>query len=267
MVSQKKMYAYASVAIGGGGILLSLVGGPLGIVGALLSAIGTGLGAAFLSFGYLAIPALTKVTKISLVNTVENYEVPPSQDVIIKHAGDIYYATIFLNVEIYESPTAQTDEGISYSEFFERAISSLRYVTKVAYIMYVEDVSKKRQEIDTKRAESQLKLQRERDRGDPDPLKLDRLQRELEILDVQLGKLIKGIKPMGVIAYAMTTAAGVSKDAAVTAARAQAEQVRTAISNSLNVETKWLSGDEMLKCFEWEKFFPTSIQELEDSMS
>ena len=71
---------------------------------------------------------------------------------------------------------------------------------------------------------------------------------------------------MGIIAYAMTTAAGISKDSAITSVRAQAEQVRTAISNSLNVEVKWLSGDEMLKCFEWEKFFPVTIMELEEAI-
>jgi hypothetical protein len=32
------------------------------------------------------------------------------------------------------------------------------------------------------------------------------------------------------------------------------------------VEVVHLTGDEMLKCFEWEKFFPTTPQDLEESV-
>jgi len=266
MPTQKKMLSYASVGIGGLGIVLALSGGPLGVFGAVFSLVGTLIAAGLLSYGFILMPKITKMFNINIVSSTEDYEIPPAQDVIVKHVGSIYYATSFLNIEIYESPTSQIDEGTYYNEFFERAVSNLRYVSKIAYIMYVEDISKKRQDIDTKRAELQLKLQRERDKGDPDPLRMDKLQAELKEFDYQLEKLIKGIKPMGVLAYAMTTAAGISKDAAMTAARAQAEQVRTAVSNSLNVEVKKLSGDEMLKCFEWERFFPTSIQEIEDAV-
>ncbi len=266
MPSQKKMLSYASIGIGGLGIILALSGGPLGFFGAVFSLVCTVIAAVLLTHGFIVMPFITRKANISIVSSIGDYEIPPAQDVVVKHVGNVYYATAFLSIEIYESPTQQVDEGTYYNEFFERAVSNLKYVSKIAYIMYVEDISKKRQEIDTKRAEIQLKLQRERDKGDPDPLRLDKLASELKEFDYQLEKLIRGIKPMGVIAYAMTTAAGISKDAAITAARAQAEQVRTAISNSLNVEVKRLSCDEMLKCFEWEKFFPTSIQELEDAV-
>ncbi|MEW6036586.1 MAG: hypothetical protein AB1529_08300, partial [Candidatus Micrarchaeota archaeon] len=98
-------------------------------------------------------------------------------------------------------------------------------------------------------------------------LRIDKYEREVAIWDNQLTKLIKGVKPMGVIAYAQTTAVGTSKEAAVASARAQANELRTVLANALNVEVVLLSGDEMLKCFEWEKFFPTTTQELEESVS
>ena len=267
MVSQKKIYAYGSIGIAVLGTILALNAGPIGAVGALFSFVGLIIGAAFLVFGYAVVPFITNSTKITMINNIMEYEFPPSEDLIVKKVGNVYYASAFLGIEIYESPTTQIDEGISYTEFFERAISTMKYVAKVGYVVYVEDISKKRQEIDTKRAEAQLKLQRERDKGEPDPLRIDKLEAELRILDFQLEKLIKGIKPMGVVAYAMTTAAGVSKDSAMTSARTQGEQVRTAISNSLNVDVKWLSGDETLKCFEWERFVPTSPAELEEVVS
>lgn len=266
MVSQKKMYAYASIALGVVGGFLSMSTGALGFIGGMISFFFSILAGTLLSYGYVIIPIITNKTKITIVDSIGEYEFPPSEDVMIKKVGNIYYASAFLGIEIYESPTAQIDEGITYTEFLERAISSTKYVTKIGYITYVEDIGKKRQEIDTKRAEAQLKLQRERDKSDPDPLRIDKLEAELRILDFQLEKLIKGIKPMGVVAYAMTTAAGVSRDSVITSARAQAEQIRTAISNSLNVEVKWLSGDETLRCFEWERFFPPTIRELEDTL-
>jgi hypothetical protein len=82
----------------------------------------------------------------------------------------------------------------------------------------------------------------------------------------QLNKLIKGVKPMGVIAYAMTTAVGVSKEGAMASAKAQANELRTVLANALNVEVRQLTADEMLKCFEWEMFFPATPQELESSV-
>ncbi|MBI2079313.1 hypothetical protein HYT84_00990 [Candidatus Micrarchaeota archaeon] len=71
---------------------------------------------------------------------------------------------------------------------------------------------------------------------------------------------------MGVIAYAMTTAAGVSKEGAIASVKAQATELKTVLANALNVEVEWLTADEMLKCFEWEKFFPTSPTELEETI-
>ena len=68
------------------------------------------------------------------------------------------------------------------------------------------------------------------------------------------------------MAYAQTTAVGLSKDAAVAAARIQANELRTLLANALNVEVVQLTGDEMMKCFEWDKFFPVTAQELEESV-
>jgi len=170
-------------------------------------------------------------------------------------------------MKISESATEKTtEETIIYNQFFERAISNIKYVTKVAYLLYVEDVGQKRKMVEAKRAEALLRLQRERDKPQPDSLKIDQYEREVAIWDTQLTKLIKGVKPMGVVAYAQTTAAGLSKDAAVAAARAQANELRTVLANALNVEVVQLTGDEMLKCFEWDKFFPVTAQELEESV-
>jgi hypothetical protein len=268
MVSTSKTYIYASLGIGFLGALFALIGGGgvLSLLGGILAGLGSLAGILFWKYGYIMIPLITERAKIVMMSDV-GYEVPPSQDVIVKSANGVFYASAFLGLKIFESATEKsTDENIAYSQFFERAISNIKYVTKVAYMLYVEDVGEKRKMIETKRAESQLRLARERDKPQPDVLKIDRYEREVAIWDNQLTRLIKGIKPMGIIAYAQTTAVGLSKDAAIAGARTQANELKTVLANALNVEVVSLSGDEMLKCFEWERFFPTTPQELEESV-
>jgi len=262
-----KSYIIGSIAVGIiGALLVSLPGGPFVILGGFIACCGS-LGAMlFWKYGYLLVPLITQKTNIVMI-TEEGYEIPPTQDVIVKNANGIFYASAFLGIKIFESATEKSqEENIAYSQFFERAISNLKYVTKIAYLLYVEDVGEKRKTLETKRAEAQLRLARERDKPQPDVLKIDKYEREAAIWDAQLARLIKGVKPMGVIAYAQTTAVGLSKDAAVAAARTQASELRTVLANALNVEVVSLSGDEMLKCFEWEKFFPATPQELEESV-
>ncbi len=266
-----KKYIYASLAVGIFGALLAFFGAttaysPAALLGGLFAGLGSIGGVLIWKYGYLIIPFITQRTKIVMV-TSEGYEVPPEQDVIIKSSNGVFYASAFLGLKIFESATEKSlEENINYSKYFERAVSNLKYVTKIAYMLYVEDVGEKRKLIETKRAEAQLRLSREREKPEPDVLKIDRYEREVAHWDAQLGKLIRGVKPMGVVAYAMTTASGLSKEAAMAAVRAQASELRTVLANALNVEVMQLTGDEMLKCFEWERFYPISPQELEESV-
>jgi hypothetical protein len=268
MATPSKTYTYAAIAVGFLGALFSLIGGGgiFSIVGALLAGTGSLLGVLFWRYGYIMVPLITERAKIVMMSDL-GYEIPPSQDVVVKSANGVFYASAFLGLKIFESATEKTgEETMTYNGFFERAISNIKYVTKIAYMLYVEDVGEKRKLIETKRAESQLRLARERDKGQPDVLKIDKLEREVAVWDNQLTKLIKGVKPMGVIAYAQTTGVGLSKDAAMASARSQANELKTVLANALNVEVVSLTGDEMLKCFEWEKFFPMTAQEMEESV-
>ena len=263
-----KMFIYGPLAMGILGLIFIFMFGSGSSVAIIIGGLFTGLGSLFTflfwKYGYLLIPLVTERTNVVMI-TKGGYEVPPSQDVIVKKTGEgVYYASAFLAIKVFESATEKSlEENVSYNEYFERAMSNLKYVTKIAYMLYVEQ---KRKTIETKRAEAQLRLARERDKGDPDVLKMDKYEREVHHWDLQLNKLIRGVKPMGVVAYAMTTAAGVSKEGAIASVKAQARELTTVLSNALNVEVKWLRGDEMLKCFEWEKFYPTSPTELEESM-
>jgi hypothetical protein len=267
MESSSKNLVYGCILVGFVGALMAFIGGSIwGVVGGIIAGVCSLFGVLFWKYGYLLLPLITQKTNI-VMKTDSGFEVPPSNDVITKEINGIYYASAFLGIRIYESSTEKTTEqNITYNEYFERAISGIKYVTKIAYLLYVEDIGQKRKTIETKRAEAQLRLARERDKGEPDVLKMDRYEKEVEMYDQQLNKLIKGIKPMGVLAYAMTTAAGVSKEGAVASVRAQANELKSVLANALNVEVKQLAADEMLKCFEWEMFFPVNAQELESSV-
>ena len=259
---------YGAIGLAFAGAMLAFIGGKgiLSLVGGVAAGIGGLLAVLFLKYGYILIPIITKQTKTSVFLDT-TYEIPPSQDVIVTKRENTYYASAFLSIKMYESSTEKTlEENIAYNEYFERAISNMRYVTKINYLIFVEDISRKRRDLETKRAESQLRLAREKDKPEPDVLRIDRYEREVATLDHEVNKIIKGEKPMGIISYAMTSAMGVSKEAAIAQAKSQAKELITLLANALNVEVVQLTADEMLKCFEWERFFPANRMELDDEM-
>ena len=274
MADQKiPTYFYAIVGLGVLGFVLALAGGVFSLIGGIFTGLSAALGVLLLKYGYIVIPFVTQKTKAITVSDLGGYEIPPSQDVIVKNMGDAYYASAYLSIEVFKSPTEEPREEIlKYNEFFERAISSLRHVTKIGYLIQIEDISRKKRELEEKRSEAQQALSKERqkpiDKEGKQRLVLERFEREFEIWDKQLAKISKGRKPMGVLAYAMATAAGVSKESAISNVRSYAEEIKIAIANSLNVDVKVLSGDDLLRCFECEKFYPITVQEIEsESMS
>ena len=262
-----KVYAYITLVAG----LMILFFG-LSLTGELkfpflaLSSLLVGLSMAIYKYGYIIIPLLTRFAHVVEVHD-SGYEVPPGQEAILKKIGDIYYASMFLLVKIYESAAEKTTgENIVYTQYFERAISSVKHVTKFCMMLYVKDMGKYRERIETKRAEAQLRLSRERDKPEPDVLRMDRYEREVAMYDGQLARIAGGVKPMGAICYLMTTATGVTKEAAIAAARNQANELKATIANAMNAEVVLLTGEDMKRCYDWEFFIPPSMAELELSL-
>ena len=267
LTTKQMMYGSIGLAFLGAVMAISSsASGWLGLIGGIFAGAG-GLGAiVFFKYGYLVVPLITQKARIVMV-TDTGYEIPSSQDVIIKKVGNEYYASAFLAIKIFESATERSDQqNVTYNKFFERAISNMRYAVKICYLLYAEDVAEKRRMIETRKAEAQLRLARERDKGEADVLKLDKYEREIAMWETQLQRLIKGVRPMGVLAYAMTSASGVSKEAAVATLRAQVREVKVILQNSLNVQVEQLTAEEMKKCFEWEYAFPSGPKEIEESL-
>ena len=262
---------YITYVVAGAG-LIGAVGAfgaantSLAPVMAAMYLLGAGLSIAIFKFGYFLFPLITSKTKHVQI-LWDNYEIPPDQEVIIKQSSNVYYASSFLAVRIYESTSEKTqEENIVYSEYFERAISSVRFPVKFAMMVCVLDMSHERLKWETRLAESRLKLGREREKPDPDVLKLDRFEKEVGMCEQQLHRLVSGFKPMGAISYVMTTAMGISKESATAAAKTQAAELKATLSNALNVEVVPLQGDEMLRCFEWERFIPPNTEAMENSV-
>ncbi|MBS3069856.1 hypothetical protein J4441_05820 [Candidatus Micrarchaeota archaeon] len=262
-----RLFAYGSAALALVGAVGSFVlgGGIFGMLSGLFCLFGAMGAVAFFKYGYILVPFITTRSNVVLV-TDTGYEIPPSQEVILKNMNGIYYASMFLGVKVYESASERgTDENVVYTEYFERAISSVKYVTKFSMLVYVKDITEYRKNIETKHAEAQLRLAKEREKAEPDVLRLDRYEREVAMWDSQINKLSQGIKPMGMVAYVMTTATGVSKEAAAAAAKSQANELRSTLANALNVEITNLKGDEMMRCFDWEHIIPPTQTDLEQA--
>ncbi|MEW6328891.1 MAG: hypothetical protein AB1468_02115 [Candidatus Micrarchaeota archaeon] len=264
-----RQFAYMAL---GGGVITVLVTfmvsstSPFGVLFTGIAALCFMFTLLIYKYGYWIMPFVTKGLRIVEVRD-GGYEIPPSQEAVLKKVSGIYYASMFLLVKIYESTTDKSaEENVVFSEYFERAISAMKYVTKVCMMVYMKDVSKYKEKIETKRGEAQLRLAREREKAEPDVLRVDRYEREVAMWDKQLSKLAFGEKPMGAVCYVMTTATGVTADAAIAAARIQANELRITVANALGAEVSVLNGEEMKRCFEWEFMMPPTPRELEESM-
>lgn len=260
-----RYFAYATL---GAGLLVLIIAFstpvmPLKTVATVFAAAMVPLSFALWKWGYLLIPYFTQRTNIIEVHD-GGWELTPAQDAIVKKIGDNFYASVFLHIKMYKSTTERSaEENIVYTEAFERAIAQIKYPVKVGTVLFAKEISKYREDIETKRYEAQLKLQREREKPEADVITIDRLEKEVAMYEAQLTRIATGERPMGLIAYAMTTGVGVTKDAAVAVAKNQAAELKTLFANALNVEVTYLRGEDMRKCYEMEMMIPPTVKEAE----
>ncbi|MFN7991762.1 MAG: hypothetical protein U0R44_06425 [Candidatus Micrarchaeia archaeon] len=220
------------------------------------------LSIALWKYGYLIIPVITKATNI--VEVQGGYEVPPSRDYIIKKNEAGYFASKFLEVRFYESSMDKNqDEKKTMFESFEKAISSLKYIVKVTLMISTLDLSKHIDEIKTRRGAVEAKKAKESKIAVDESMRMDR---ELAYWNRLLDRITQGERPVEVIAFATTTAFGLTRDEALSRVSRQAKELKTILSSSLGCDVRDLADLEMLKCFEWEFFFPTTQEEIKDAL-
>lgn len=247
-----------------------LIGGIIALAATLVYGNGyLALAAAFLftlslalwKYGYILIPMLTKAANV--VEVRGGYEVPPGRDHIIKKTPSGYYATKFLEIRFYESSMDKTEaEKASMFESFEKAIVALKYVVKISLLISALDLSRHIDEIKTKRSAAESR----RAKGGGSADETIRLDREIAKWNRLLDRITHGERPVEVIAYASTTAFGITRDEAVGRVAGQAKEIKTILSGSLGCEIMELADLDMLRCFEWEQFFPTTQEEIKDEI-
>ena len=213
-------------------------------------------------YGYLIVPLITKATNI--VEIRNGHEVAPTRDYIIKKAESGYYATKFLEIKFYES-TMDKEEGQKNMLFesFEKAISSLKYIVKISLLISAIDLSRHIDEIKTKRSTAESKKAKYLRESSEEIVRLDR---EIAMWNRLLDRITHGERPIEIIAFASTTAFGLTKEEAVSKVRRQSKEIKTILSSSLGSDVAELVDKDMLRCFEWELFFPTSHEELRDEV-
>lgn len=254
--------AVVLVSLAGGAIalLLSFLYGNafFGLIAAILFTCSISLW----KYGYLIIPVITKATKI--VEVRDGYEVPSARDCIVKKNPNGYYASKFMEIRYYESSLdKKDDEKKLMFEVFEKALSSLKYIVKISLLVSAVDISAHIDELKTRRGSAEAKRAKLGKSQENDGARLDR---EIAMYTRQLDRISSGERPIEVIAYCSTTAFGLTKEEALAKARRQAKEVSTILSGSLSADVAELSDLEMLKCFEWDRFFPTSAEELKDEV-
>ena len=251
--------------------IISIAGGALSLVIAIFTfnVIATILAGLFFmislivwKYGYIFMPMITKTA--NLENQYGEYTVPPKQNCILKKTKDDYYATMFLGANITKT-TGDNKESKILSEQFEKIVTSVKYVTKFSMMVrnidlgkHLDSIKAKRSNLETRKAQL-LSSNPTKHSGD-----IARIDREIVMWNRQLDKLSNGELPLETVFYIQTTAKSPSKENAIQKVTNQAKELKTLISSSMNMSCYNLTGEDMLKCFEWERFIPTNDTEFVD---
>jgi len=246
----------------------ALIGGVIALAATVVYGNGyLALAAAFLftlsialwKYGYILIPMLTRAANV--IEVRGGYEVPPGRDHIIKKTPSGYYATKFLEIKFYESSMDKSEtEKTTMLESFEKAIAALKYVVKISLLISSVELSREIEDIKTKRSAAEAR----KAKGGASSDEMVRLDREIAMWSRLLDRITRGERPIELIAFASTTSFGITRDEAVARVSRQAQELRTILSSSLGCDIVELSDLDMLRCFEWEQFYPTSQEEIKD---
>ena len=259
MEGENRIYTVLSLAGGLFCLAASLFFGsaPAAAAGALFFF----LSLLFWKYGYAIFPYFAKGVRI--VEVGRNFEIPPSQDVVVGKEGGNFLATVFLCAHLYES--ASEGGAASAGKMFEKAISSSGFPFKVCCLVCPLSL---RAELDEMREKRSLAESRREKllHGKENESERARLEREIAMWSRQIEKLTTGEKPLEVVFYLSTTASGRTKEEAVSRARTQSEELSVVMGSALSCEITPMKGENMKRLFWWDFFGPTNQEDLVDQM-
>ncbi len=238
---------------------------PLAVFAGLMSFLMAILTLFIYNAGTHILSIITSIFKIR--QTFRNYVIPPHQKTIVKRANNLYYATAYIGINIIEANVKKTiEEGVYYNVFFERAIASLKFPVKLSAMTFIKNISKYRTNLQAKKAEYQLRLSKEREKDEPDPITMERYEKTIAEMESELNLLTKGIKPIVLVMFASTTAAGISEEDAVKRVLEQQAELKAVLTNTLNLETQILKAKDMITCYVYDYNVPVEQTDLEYSV-
>lgn len=212
-------------------------------------------------WGYFLGPMIAKFSKASLREG--NFELVPSQDALLKRSSGGYYASMFLSLQLRDSSDFKSaEQRAELMQMFERAISSLRHTIKISLVLCGLDMN---DYLDSLTARRSLAEQR-KSQLKKNSASLHQLEREISAYSSQIRRIGGGEKPMQVMAFAQTTAFGLTREEVLQRVRSQARESAAILSSSLSCPVQTLLGEELLRCVEWEKISPASKSQIEDEL-
>ncbi len=228
----------------------------------VITALSTIIVAMMLLYGDQTFPFLAKLKNVVIVMNHTKHEIPPSMDVVIKQVGDEYYASRFFGLKLYEAFSDNPDGVMTLKKQFEQAVINYKKPFKISYLMYSIDISAKKKELETKRSEISLRLQKARESPSPDLLTIERLEREKAYWNQQIQRLEQGLRPMDIIIYCQVTVKGNSKDEVIEKSKADMDELKTQMQTALRAEAYEIKGPDLLKVLEMEYIIPTNTDEM-----
>lgn len=212
-------------------------------------------------FGWMLGPAFASASSLRL--NWGDFELAPSQDVVLQRTQDGWRSCMCLGVQLKDSATLSTPgQQTLMMELFEKAIGGLRYPLAITLLVCPIDTSQQLSHLEEKR--SLAEHRRSRLRGQKDSDEAAKLDREIESYNMQIRRLTSGERPMQVVAWALTASSGLTRDEALQRVRSQAQEAIAVLSGSLSCSIAPLRGEDLLRAIEWQKWIPSSKSELED---
>ncbi|VVB56972.1 Uncharacterised protein [uncultured archaeon] len=211
--------------------------------------------------GFMLGPTLASAARLRV--SEGDFEFPPSQDVMLQRMPGGWRASMVLGVSLRESASlSSSSQQALMMELFEKAIGGLRYPLSLSILVCPLDTSQQIQRLEERR--SLAEHRRARLRGPKESDEAAKLEREIESYNAQIRRLSGGERPMKVVAWALTTATGLTREEALQRARSQASEASAVLSGSLSSSVAPLKGEDFLRAAEWQKWIPISKEDLDD---
>lgn len=247
---------------------LALAGGLFCLAASFLfgSALAAAIGSFFFflslllwKYGYALYPLFTKGAHV--IEVGKNFEIPPTQDVIVGREGDWFLATQFLCAHLHHS--AEEGDEKRASRMFEKAISSAGFPFKVCCLVCPLSLKSELEKIREKRSIAESRLESMAgEKGSK--AERARLEREIAMWGKQIERLGRGEIPLDVVFYFSTTARGRTKEEAVSNVKRQSEELSVVLGSALSCDIAVATGEDMKRLFWWDFFSPASREELAD---